>query len=96
MMFEISSSIEILYAGPLIPIIPAILAFTGTIIQAALEKTPKVPEPQRLDPIDIDQELRDAQKRKGRQILAGDQPLIGGSIGAERNFGVESTILGNP
>jgi hypothetical protein len=81
--------------APIVPLLPALLALTTTVIGIATQKTPKVPQIQRLDPDNIDDELRDAQKRKGRQIFAGDRALLeGGQIGAERTLGIPPTIIG--
>lgn len=82
--------------APVVPLIPSILAFTGTIIQAATQDTPKVPDPRRLDDAAVDNELRDAQKRKGRQIFTGEQSLLaGGKIGADRLLGTDQLLIGS-
>jgi hypothetical protein len=85
-----------------IPALPAILAFVGTVATTAiaLANKPKLPKeltsPANIDD-NVDQELLDAQRRKGRQTLAGDeQSLIGGPVGAAIALGLESqTLVGN-
>jgi hypothetical protein len=82
--------------APVVPIIPAILALGSTIIEAATRKTPKPPPERRLDIPDIDEELRAAGRRKGRQIFAGESELLaGGKIGAPRTTGTDLTLVGN-
>jgi hypothetical protein len=85
-----------------VPAIPAILSFIGTVATTVISLTnqPKLPK-ELTSPAsiadDIDQELLDAQRRKGRQTLAGDeQSLIGGPVGSKIALGLDSqTLVGN-
>jgi hypothetical protein len=84
--------------------VPAILAFAGTIatVAATIATQPKasdLPRPE-LNEKKADQELIDAQKRKGRQTLAGtDEGLLaGGPVGSQVTTGVggsSQTLIGD-
>jgi len=76
----------------ILPVLPALIGLATTVVGIASAKSPKLPEQRRLDVNDIDQELIDAQKRKGRQTFAGNNLLVGGQIGAERTTG---TLIGS-
>jgi len=64
------------------PAIPAILAFAGTVVQAATQPGP--PKPPNLKPKEkvIDHELRDARARQLRQPYGADHTLLGDSLGS--------------
>ena len=81
--------------APLLPILPALLTLTTTIVGAATAKDPPTPLPSQQVVPDVDQELRDAMKRKGRQrfVNAGDT-LAGSDIGSQITLGQGATILG--
>ena len=82
--------------APLIPIIPAMLAFAGTVVTAATRPNAPKPPARKLETSTVDQELRDASRRRARQTFAGDDSLlIGGTVGTAETVGVPSGTLLN-
>lgn len=83
--------------APIVPLIPAALGLASTIVQAATRPSNNLPAPRRLDLPSTDEELREAARRKGRQIFAGQTLLEGEEIGASRTMGVaDTTLIGSP
>jgi hypothetical protein len=79
----------------LLPALPAALALTGTIVQAAT--APDFDEPLPVNSVvpDIDEELRDAKRRKGRQrFVSAEDTLAGTQVGAPLTLGEGGEALG--
>jgi hypothetical protein len=84
--------------------VPAILAFAGTMATVAVSlvnqpKSKDLPRPE-IDKKQADQELIDAQKRKGRQTFAGTESglLLGGPVGSQVTTGLgasSQTLIGD-